>query len=118
MEIDWVACGKRIQKIRESAQLSQEGLAEKVGISTISMSRIERGKQHPTVSTLWKVAQALHISIDYLLNGMDALQMREALVLLGEIGDQLAHCTPKQLHYVSKILIPALLLHDDLGYFD
>ena len=82
------------------------------------MSRIERGKQHPAVSTLWKIAQTLHVSIDYLLDGMDSPQMQEALTLLGEVGNQLAHRTPKQLHYVSEILLPALLLHDDLEHFD
>lgn len=118
MEIDWIACGKRIQTLRESLKLTQEEFAEIVGVSPNSMSRIERGKQHPTLSTLWKIAKALHVSVDYLLDGMDSPQMQKALTLLGEVGNQLAHCTPKQLHYVSKILLPALLLHDDLGHFD
>ena len=118
MEIDWIACGKSNQTLRESLKLTQEEFAEIVGVSPNSMSRIERGKQHPTLSTLWKIAKALHVSVDYLLDGMDSPQMQKALTLLGEVGNQLAHCTPKQLHYVSKILLPALLLHDDLGHFD
>ena len=43
MEIDWIACGKRIQTLRESLKLTQEEFAEIVGVSPNSMSRIERG---------------------------------------------------------------------------
>ena len=118
MEIDWIAFGKRIQEVRKSVGFSQEELAETIGISTISRSRIEQGKQHPSVSTLWKVAQELQVSIDYLLDGMDSPQTQKVLMLLGDVGNQLAHCTPKQLQYVSKILLPALLLRDDLEHFD
>ena len=114
MEIDWMACGKRIQTLRDSLKLTQEELAEIVGVSSNSMSRIERG----TVSALRSIARTFHVSMDYLLDGievyMDAPQIEESLMALGEIGNQLARCTPKQLHYVSKTLLPALLLRNEL----
>lgn len=118
MEIDWMACGKRIQTLRDSLKLTQEELAEIVGVSSNSMSRIERGTQHTTVSALRSIARTFHVPMDYLLDGievyMDAPQIEESLMALGEIGNQLARCTPKQLHYVSKTLLPALLLRNEL----
>lgn len=122
MEIDWMACGKRIQTLRESLNLTQEALAEIVGVSANSMSRIERGKQHTTVSALRTIARALHVSIDYLLDGIEVYmnppEIQKSLTVLGEIGKQLANCTPKQLHYVSETLLPALLLRDELEQSD
>ena len=122
MEIDWIACGKRIQTLRESLKLTQEEFAEIVGVSPNSMSRIERGKQHTTVSVLRKMARTFRVSIDYLLDGievyMDSPQVQESLTVLGEIGNQLSNCTPKQLHYVSETLLPALLLRDELEQSD
>ena len=40
MEIDWMACGKRIQTLRDSLKLTQEELAEIVGVSSKSMSPV------------------------------------------------------------------------------
>ena len=87
MEIDWIACGKRIQTLRESLKLTQEEFEETVGLSPNSMSRIERGKQRTTVSVLRKMARTFRVSIDYLLDGievyMDSPQVQESLTVLG-----------------------------------
>ena len=41
--MDYYAIGQRIRRIRKAHGLSQEELAEKVGISTTHMSHIETG---------------------------------------------------------------------------
>ena len=41
--MDYYAIGQRIRKFRKACGLSQEELAEKVGISTTHMSHIETG---------------------------------------------------------------------------
>jgi transcriptional regulator with XRE-family HTH domain len=39
--------------------LSQERLAEKADLSTVLISRVERGKESPSVDSLVKIARAL-----------------------------------------------------------
>ena len=89
-----------------------------ISLASNSIGRIERGEQHPSVRTLWKMAHALNTSIDYLLDGVDSPQTNEVLLHLRQIGSQLAECTPKQLEYVSQILLRALLLRDDLENYN
>ena len=43
-----VLLGKKIQEIRKSKNLTQEKMAELLGIETSSLSNIERGKYYPT----------------------------------------------------------------------
>lgn len=58
--------GKRIREERLNKGLTQEQLAEKVNISLNFMSLIENGK-NMSVQTLVNLANALDVSIDYLL---------------------------------------------------
>ena len=65
--MDMVAIGSRIKAARERAHLTQEELAEKVDISPTHMSVIERGVKTPKLDTFVKIANALHLSADALL---------------------------------------------------
>jgi len=53
--------GKRIKEIRKSKKLTQEQLAEYVGIETSSISNIENGRYFPTAENLDKIMQILQI---------------------------------------------------------
>jgi len=53
--------GKRIQEIRKSKNMTQEFLAEKIGIETVSLSNIERGKYYPSAENLNKILEAFNI---------------------------------------------------------
>jgi transcriptional regulator with XRE-family HTH domain len=53
--------GKRIQEIRKSKNITQEYLAELVGIETVSLSNIERGKYYPSAENLNKILEILNI---------------------------------------------------------
>ena len=61
-----VLLGKRIQEIRKSKKITQDYLAEKVGIETVSLSNIERGKFYPTAENLNKIITVLEIKPDEL----------------------------------------------------
>lgn len=60
--------GDNIAKYRSLAGLTQSQLAEKIGISTAFVSRVERGQKMMKVHTLYATAQALHVSCDALLH--------------------------------------------------
>jgi len=52
-----------IQVGREARGLTQEGLAEKLGIGTTTLQAIERGRRYPSLPTLFYVCQFLGIEI-------------------------------------------------------
>ena len=51
--------GKKIQKRRKELDLTQEDVADKVGISRAYMGYIEQGRYAPSIEVLEKVAKAL-----------------------------------------------------------
>lgn len=53
--------GNRIREIRRSKNLTQEKLAELVGIGTPNISYIETGKFAPSMDTLEKIAEVLEV---------------------------------------------------------
>lgn len=58
-----VDVGARLRELREASQLSMRGLAARSGLSANALSMIERGRTSPSVSTLYKLADALGVSI-------------------------------------------------------
>lgn len=52
-----------IRKYRKLADLTQEELAEKVGINPVYMGQIERGYKIPTLDVLLRVARALKVHL-------------------------------------------------------
>ena len=63
-----VLVGSNIAKYRRRAGLTQEQLAEKIGVTPAFISRVECGKKSMKISTLVSVAQALQVSVDALVS--------------------------------------------------
>ncbi|MBI5656775.1 MAG: helix-turn-helix transcriptional regulator [Geobacter sp.] len=53
--------GARIREIRKSRSLTQEKLAEIIDVEQKHVSRIEVGKNYPTIDRLEKIADALGV---------------------------------------------------------
>lgn len=54
---------KNLKKIRKEKNLSQQTLAERMGTTKQVISRYERGERDPKTETLFKLADALQVSI-------------------------------------------------------
>ena len=65
--MNYYEIGQRIRKFRKAYNLSQEQLAEKVGISTTHMSHIETGNTKLSLSVFADIASALSVQTDELL---------------------------------------------------
>lgn len=61
--------GNNLKKTRRSMGLSQVELATKVGITERSIYNYESGDRVPRISTVDRIADALNVTADYLLNG-------------------------------------------------
>ena len=60
--------GEKIKKYRKLKKLTQEELAEKSGISTITLYRWENGIRSPSVEALQKIAQTLEVPVSTFLD--------------------------------------------------
>jgi len=67
--IDYKELGKRIRSERRRQDLTQEKLAEMADISDSFMGHIERGGRTLSIETLAKLANALDMSIEYIICG-------------------------------------------------
>jgi len=63
--------GKKIKFYREARELTQEQLAEKIGINSKSLSTIECGQNFVTAQTLENISSALNVSIKKLFDFED-----------------------------------------------
>ena len=59
--------GKKIRLARKKNKLTQEEVAEKVGVHISTLGRIERGESNPPIQTINKIAQALKVKPKELL---------------------------------------------------
>ena len=57
------ALGEAIRQLRNKRGLSQEDLAHAAGVTTGTVSTIERGNSNPTWGTVKSIAQALGVSV-------------------------------------------------------
>ncbi len=56
-----------LKEAREKRGLSLDQLSELTGVSKSMLRQIEMGKSSPTISTIWKIANGLHLSFTALL---------------------------------------------------
>lgn len=63
--------GKTIQRLRKAYNLSLSELAEQSGVAKSIISQIERNETNPTLATIWRLSQALDVSIERFLVSSD-----------------------------------------------
>lgn len=99
--MDYYEIGQRIRKIRKAHGLSQEELAEKIGISTTHMSHIETGNTKLSLPVLVSIASVLEVQTDDLLFEQTNASRSNAL---NEIAGALDSCSPQELKIIQDIV--------------
>ena len=66
--------GVRIRDARVQRGLSQESVAQMLGISTSHLCNVETGRKKPSFEMILAVAVLLNISLDYLLLGRGLME--------------------------------------------
>jgi len=67
VSVDHVKFGKRIRELRGDLGMTQEMLAAKVGLDRSYMGFLERGERNPSLEVIIKIAKALNIKPEELL---------------------------------------------------
>lgn len=115
VEIDNKAIGQRIRKDRKKFELSREEFAEIIGLSAYYVGQLERGERQMSLPALVKIANCLHVSLDYLVWGkatLDACYVHDGrnsyCVSDGskdtELNELLSKCSPKEYDLIKKFI--------------
>ena len=70
-KIDKIKIGRRLRKVRICAQLTQEKLAEAIGVTSKYLSKMENGAASPSLQFIIKFAEVTGCDLNYLLMGID-----------------------------------------------
>jgi transcriptional regulator with XRE-family HTH domain len=62
--------GEKLRTYRKRANLTQERLAEKTGLSVVFISLVENGWRTISVDSLLRISRVLKVSIEDLVHGM------------------------------------------------
>ena len=98
--------GSTVKRLRNAAGLSLTGLADESGVAKSIISRIEKNETNPTINTLWRLAQALNLSLDEVLASVRSRpniveHLRDHQVPIVRSEDQL--CTLKITGYIDVV---------------
>ena len=83
--------GSYIARKRKEQNLTQEQLAEKIGVSNKTISKWENGKCMPDYSIIQKLCDALHMTLPELMDGEDAADSSVRVYDDAQIIDLLHH---------------------------
>ncbi len=90
--------GARITELRKQRGYTRERLSELADVSVQFLADIEKGRKSMTVATLKRIAAALLVTTDYIVNGTSADNNNESII---SILDTLSEKNKKQ---AEKIL--------------
>ena len=80
-----IMIGRRIREERLHLNLTQEILAEDVGLTTAYIGQVERGERNLTLENLVKVANRLGVTVDYLLSDSVNAQKDTTVIKLSQL---------------------------------
>ena len=90
--------GQRIMIRRKSLRMTQEELAEKLGVSTQMISNLELGKKAIRPENLAKVCSVLELSADFILTGTNTKTAVDA------VAEKLIQLTAEELQMVNEMI--------------
>ncbi len=95
------ALGLRIREARKLKKVTQGQLAEKIGVTDVYISEIERGHKMPSIPVFIAIVEALDISADYLLR--DNISSGKTYIY-NEFTERLDKLSPKQRKSALELL--------------
>ena len=108
--VDYKELGARIRTERKRQNLTQENLAEMAEISDSFMGHIERGGRTLSLETLVRLANALNMSIEYIVYGEHNYKPN---MLPNEMHDALSQMSNSQ-RKVFLGIMKTLAAHPDM----
>ncbi len=78
---DKIGCGKRLKKLRESLDKTQQEVANEIGVSVDTIRKIEQGKRLPSVVVIDLFREHYNTTADYIISGITRDNEIENMIL-------------------------------------
>ena len=82
--------GKRVRHRRWMVGMTQQQLAEKVGIKFQQIQKYETGMNRVSASRLWDIAEALEVPVSFFFEGLEDAQSQARIAGAAVPGDIMA----------------------------
>lgn len=92
--------GARLARKRQEAGLTQEDVAESLGVGNEAISRMERGVAAPTVARLFDFAELYRCRVDHLLLEVSDREIDQAALL----AERLSKLSPTERLLVTEVV--------------
>ena len=99
-DIDYKIIGQRIKEERRKRGWSQERLSEEIDVTTVYISRVERGTSQINLKRLAQISRVLETSVEYLIGGSIT---KAPNYLDKELYETLINCTPAKQRLIYNI---------------
>lgn len=105
-ELNFKIIGQKIRERRLSLGLTQEFIANKLDVNPSHISNIECGRANPSLTSLIKIANGLHCSVDYFISEEYSFELDNARdrSLDEQILNKLKFCDTKKKEQILKII--------------
>ena len=97
--------GEKITLIRKQLKWSQEELAKKIGTSAPIVGRYERNEIKPSIETAKNIADALGVTVDYLVGSSDKMMLDKKMVKRLEEIENLPEEDKDRIYYFIDIVL-------------
>lgn len=101
--LDYEQIGKQVKIARINAKITQECLAEQIGVTAVHISNIERGATKVGLSVLVAISKALQVSLDVLVSS-EVGTPNQRTILNNDIFDLLDGCTPREMLVIKELI--------------
>jgi len=85
--------GDKLRALRLEKKLTQQKLAEKIGLVKGSISAYEKNTKHPSINVLIKLCAIFNVSADYLLGLSDNIELKMSTL------------TDEQIYIITQLII-------------
>ncbi|MER7167377.1 XRE family transcriptional regulator [Micromonospora sp. NPDC000207] len=113
---DWRRIGEQVRQARLSMALSQQELADEVGLERTMLAKVEAGIRRLDGLELMKLSRALKVSMEYLIEARPLVLSRRTGMLSEETDTQAARSTERLeatlvewLHNVRQLMVLGVL---------
>lgn len=108
---------KKLKELRVQADLTQQDVADSIGISRGRYSQYEIGKRNPNYATLKQIADFFKVSVDFLIKDEDVNPQQQQLtnkiydlLIKKEFIESDEVLSPEKIDYIEKVLDKAIEL--------
>jgi transcriptional regulator with XRE-family HTH domain len=97
--------GNRLKEVREEKGFKREDLAKQIGTSAAIIGRYERNERTPSIDIAKNIAEALEVSLDYLVGDTTVLVKDKKMIYRLEVLQKVNPAYKDRILYMFDLML-------------